>query len=221
MRSGHGQQPITAKGSVPNTADELSGNQTGSPAAEKDRRVRRTRTLLQDAFISLVLEKGYEKTTIQDILDRADVGRSTFYAHYRDKEALFTERFDRIRGHLQRELGAITPAEPIDVTLPAALIFENAYRNQRVYRALCGKQGGALVLRYLRRLVADTLRERLRPQFSETGTGVPADVAAEFYTAAALGLLVWWIEHDFCHDDAWLTGLYRKLAAPEHLVASN
>ena len=66
----------------------------GSAAGVPDRRVRRTRKLLQDAFISLVIEKGYEKTTIQDILDRADVGRSTFYVHYRDKEALLTANFD-------------------------------------------------------------------------------------------------------------------------------
>ena len=47
-----------------------------------------------DAFLALVIEKGYEKTTIQDILDRADVGRSTFYAHFRDKEALLMASFD-------------------------------------------------------------------------------------------------------------------------------
>ena len=44
---------------------------SGSGAAAPDRRVRRTRKLLHDAFLSLVIEKGYEKTTIQDILDRA------------------------------------------------------------------------------------------------------------------------------------------------------
>lgn len=220
MRSGRGQQPNAATGSVPNRADELSENQRRFPVAEQDRRVRRSRRLLHEAFISLVVEQGYEKTTIQDILDRADVGRSTFYAHYRDKEALLTESFDPIREHLQRELGA-PPAGPIDVTQPAALIFEHAYHNQRVYRALCGKQGGALVQRYLRRLVGDILRERLRSQLFEASTGVPADVAAEFYTAAALGLLVWWIDHDFCHEDAWLTGVYRNLAVVDHLVAPN
>jgi AcrR family transcriptional regulator len=187
--------------------------------AEQDRRVRRTRKLLHDAFISLVLEKGYEKTTIQDILDRADVGRSTFYAHYRDKEALLTASFDEIGEHLQRELAKIT-AGPLDVGLPTALVFEHAYRKQRVYRALCGTQGGALVQRYLRRHLGDVLRERLRPHFAKSGTEVPADVAAEFYTAATLGLLVWWIDHDFCNDHIRLTGLYRKLAAPERLVAT-
>ena len=180
-----------------------------------DRRVRRTRKLLHDAFISLVIEKGYEKTTIQDILDRADVGRSTFYVHYRDKEALLTANFDAMHEQLERELDQIAATGPVDVTLPAALLFEHAYRNQRMYRAMCGRQGGELVQRHLRRLIGDVLRKRLAPQLQQDGAEVPADVAAEFYTSAALGLLVWWIDKDFCGDDVWMTGLYRKLAVRE------
>ena len=190
-----------------------------SGAAAQDRRVRRTRKLLHDAFISLVIEKGYERITIQDILDRADVGRSTFYVHYRDKEALLTASFDEMRGQLERELADIPAAGALDVTLPAALLFEHAYRNQRVYRAMCGRAGGAFVQRYLRRLIGDLLRKRLQPQFDRAGTEVPAEVAAEFYTSAALGVLVWWIDQDFCGDHEWLTALYRKLAAPDRFLA--
>jgi hypothetical protein len=83
-----------------------------------------------------------------------------------------------------------------------------------MYRAMCGRQGGALVQRHLRRLIGDVLRKRMRPQLPQVGE-VPADVAAEFYTSAALGLLVWWIDKDFCGDDVWMTGLYRKLAVRE------
>jgi AcrR family transcriptional regulator len=190
---------------VPKSAD--------STAAPPDRRVRRTRKLLHDAFISLVIEKGYEKTTIQDILDRADVGRSTFYVHYRDKEALLTANFDAMHEQLERELDKIAATGPVDVALPAALLFEHAYRNQRMYRAMCGRQGGELVHRHLRRLIGDVLRKRLAPQLQQDGAEVRSDVAAEFYTSAALGLLVWWIDKDFCGDDGWMTGLYRKLAA--------
>lgn len=189
-------------------------NPGGSGAAAPDRRVRRTRKLLHDAFISLAIEKGYEKTTIQDILDRADVGRSTFYAHYRDKAALLTTSFDDMGEQLQRQLADVSAASPIDVALPAALLFEHAYRNQRVYRALCGHQGGAVVQRHLRALIGDLLRKHLRSEFSGSDTEVPADIAAEFYTSAALGLLVWWIAHDFCNGPTWLAGTYRALAHP-------
>jgi len=54
-----------------------------------DRRVQRTRELLQKALIELIRERGYDAVTIQDIVDRANVGRTTFYLHYRSKDELF------------------------------------------------------------------------------------------------------------------------------------
>src|SRR5690242_10979296 len=53
-----------------------------------DRRVNRTRRALKDALTDLILEKGYERVTVGDVLERADVGRSTFYAHFVDKDDL-------------------------------------------------------------------------------------------------------------------------------------
>ncbi|MDR3661023.1 MAG: TetR/AcrR family transcriptional regulator [Mycobacterium sp.] len=180
----------------------------------RDRRVRRTRKLLHEAFLELVIDQGYEKTTIQDILDRADVGRSTFYVHFRDKEALLTASFDGMRDQLEDALAAIPPSNAVDVTLPATLLFEHAYRNQRVYRALCGRHGGDVVQRHLRRLIGEVLRKHLRPQLAQSPTAVPAEVAAEFYTSATLGLLAWWIDHEFCHGPGWMTANYRALAVP-------
>src|SRR5260370_16508644 len=61
----------------------MSGN-----AAKEDRRIRRTRDALGDALVALLQETPFESITVQDVLDRAGVGRSTFYAHYRDKDDL-------------------------------------------------------------------------------------------------------------------------------------
>ncbi len=65
-----------------------------------DRRVNRTRKALQQAHISLILEKGYEATTVEDICDAANVGRSTFYAHYTSKDDLRRSGLE----HLRKEL---------------------------------------------------------------------------------------------------------------------
>jgi AcrR family transcriptional regulator len=54
-----------------------------------DARVRRTRDALGDALLTLMQEKAFETITVQEVLDRAGIGRSTFYAHYRDKNDLF------------------------------------------------------------------------------------------------------------------------------------
>lgn len=184
-----------------------------SRASEPDRRVRRTRRILREALVSLVLDKGYDRLTVQDILDRADVGRSTFYAHFRDKEALLVSCFDDMRDDLRRELGAMTPGADVDPAGPAAVIFAHAHRHRDVYRALCGRRGGDLVQRYLHRLVGDLLRGHLRPHLEGTGSDLPLDVVAEFYTSAALGLLAWWVNQEFRYEPARLARMYQRLAA--------
>jgi len=172
----------------------------------EDRRVRRTRRTLHDALLALVLEKGYEQITVQDILDRADIGRSTFYAHYRDKDALLFTSFEDLQVQLQAELGP--PGEVTDAARPAEVLFDHAYRYQRIYRALCGRSGGALVHRHLHRLICDLLRAHL----GATGTDIDLEVAAEFHASAALGLLVWWIDAGFPQGPGWLGATYRTLA---------
>jgi AcrR family transcriptional regulator len=185
----------------------------------QDRRVRRTRRILHEALIALILDCGYERITVQDILDRADVGRSTFYAHYRDKEALLMASFDDMREQLRRELDTMTPGTaPDDTARPAAVVFEHAYRHRRVYRALCGKEGGHLVHRHLHRLIGGLLHKHLRPHLVSSAQ-LPVEVVAEFYTSAALGLLTWWVNEDFPHDPTWMAQAYQRLAVPGILAA--
>ncbi|MCO1654481.1 TetR/AcrR family transcriptional regulator [Pseudonocardia humida] len=178
--------------------------------ADQDRRVRRTRRALHEALIALVLERGYDRLTVQDVLDRADVGRSTFYAHYRDKEALLTAVFDDMRAQLQGEVDARAPDDPLDPARPAELLFEHAHRNQRVYRALCGRRGGEVVLRHLHGMTRELLLGPLRTRRPD----LPVEVVAEFHASATVGLLRWWIDQDFPHDPAWLAAIHRALAFP-------
>jgi AcrR family transcriptional regulator len=180
-----------------------------------DRRVRRTRASIADAFIGLVLERGYDRVTVQDILDRADVGRSTFYAHFRDKESLLLSCFDGLREELGGALAELTPAAgPSDPRLPTLALFEHAYHNRRMYRALCGRAGGSIVERHLHALVAGALRAHLESRVAAAGARVPADAMAEFYTSALLGMLTWWVGQDFPHGPDHIASLYGQLAIP-------
>ncbi|GIH15883.1 TetR/AcrR family transcriptional regulator [Rugosimonospora africana] len=180
---------------------------------EPDRRVRRTRRILREALVSLILDKGYDRVTVQDILDRADVGRSTFYAHYRDKEALLVSCFDDLRDDLRREFDAMTPDADVDPAGPAAILFGHAHRHRDLYRALCGRRGGSLVERHLHQLVSDLLHGHLRPHLAAAGSDLAVDVVVEFYASAALGLLVWWVNQDFRHHPDRLARMYQRLAA--------
>lgn len=180
-------------------------------ATSGDRRVRRTRRALHEALIELVLEKGYERITVREILDRADIVRSTFYAHYQDKDALLFSCFEDVLGRLRETVSTLSAA---DTARPAELLYRHAYQHRRVYRALCGRQGGNLVLRHLHRMVAEVLREHLGGPLVAAGSDLPADLVADHYTTATLGLLGWWVDHDFCHDPAWLASAWQTLALP-------
>ena len=75
-------------------------------AKTEDRRVRRSRDRLGDALVGLLVEKAFDEITVQEVLDRAGVSRSTFYTHYRDKNDLFLsdadEFFDSMATALSR-----------------------------------------------------------------------------------------------------------------------
>ena len=168
----------------------------------EDRRIRRTRRNLTEAFTALVLEQGYDHVTVQDILDRADVGRSTFYAHFRDKESLLMSCFDEVRAGLAEEL-------PADRGGSAGALFRHADQHRRVYEALCGHRGGTLVHRQLTGLIADVVREHL-----PTGRGAtPPDAAAAFYASATVGLLQWWIDSGFTGGPERMSAIHRRLTA--------
>src|SRR3990170_6343522 len=106
-----------------------------------DRRAARTQKALHGALMSLLLRKGYEAITVQDIIDEADVGRSTFYAHYTGKEDLLRSGFQTLRAELteaQRSARANingSQDEPLGFSLA---MFEQASGYTHVYRALVG-----------------------------------------------------------------------------------
>src|SRR5260221_12054396 len=85
---------------LPDGRRQMSRNSALATGRTIDRRAARTRRALHEALISLILRQGYEATTIQDIIDAADVGRSTFYAHYTGKEDLLRGGFAALRAEL-------------------------------------------------------------------------------------------------------------------------
>ena len=176
-------------------------------AGNEDRRVRRTRRSLQRALVALMAERGYEKVTVQEVLDRADVGRTTFYAHFRDKEALFASCFDDLRADLERELSAMGGAPPDDPASPIGVIFEHAYRNRPVYRAV-----GATHLH-------DLLFGALRDHLAGRSTRLPVEVVAEYHASALIGVLGWWVRADFPYGPAEMARMCREITQPGVMAA--
>jgi AcrR family transcriptional regulator len=179
-----------------------------------DRRVRRTRQLLQEALLALILEKGYDAITVQDVIDRADVGRSTFYAHFQDKEDLFLSEFEMLRSMFEQHMVAASPGtqDPWELTL---VMFRHAQDQHRLYKALAGKQAGSIALTHIQRYLAALLREHLRPAMSrKTKAPVPPDVVAHYLVSSFMGLLTWWLDQNLPYPAEEINEMYRKLTQP-------
>src|SRR6266436_5224005 len=126
-----------------------------------DRRIPRTRAMLQHALTSLILKKGYEAITIQDICDEANVGRSTFYAHYTSKDDLKRSGFEHLRKALidrQREARAATSDIEHRSLGFSLTMFEHARDHIDLYRALVGGRGGTVSLGQIRKILSDLVR---------------------------------------------------------------
>src|SRR5438093_4829455 len=135
--------------SVGDRKDAMVRNGSARTAKPPDRRVQRTRKLLQDALVSLMIEKGYEATTVQDIIDRANLGRATFYAHFADKETLLVSRLEDLRAMLalRQQAGGVLGF--------SLAMFEHARGHLSLYAAIVAKESGAFVLQRIHRTIAD------------------------------------------------------------------
>ena len=184
--------------------------------ARPDRRVQRTRQLLNEALMALIVEKGYEATTVQDILDRANLGRSTFYAHYRDKDDLLRSGFEWLRRLFEEqsraEPGAHKP--PSESSDPILAFFRHAGEHHDLYKALVGKRGGEMVQAWLHQYVGDTVRSHLQARSRGARYAIPLDVVVHFAASSFLSLATWWLDHDMPYTAEQMNAMFQQLVSP-------
>lgn len=160
-----------------------------------DRRVRRTRNLLRDAFVDLILEQGYDATTISDIVERADVGRSTFYSHFPTKEALLESGLSDLRSSLLQYIEA-TSASSANQAFPfLEALFDHVGQHIQVYQVLTSSRGGRVVDQYFRNMLAELVAADLDNALKDQAALGPARRIANAYISGALmSLIIWWID---------------------------
>ncbi len=163
-------------------------------AKDPDRRVRKTRALLQHALQELILEKGYEAITVQDLLDRADVGRSTFYAHFRDKDDLLLSGFEILHAELDRAMAMAGTERAPTVSDIAQALFRHAEANRRAFRAIWGSRSGEIVIRTARKYLKGRIRDEVGTMLHRASNPAVLEVVVEFKANALLSLLSWWLD---------------------------
>jgi AcrR family transcriptional regulator len=183
-----------------------------------DRRVQRTEQLLHGALLSLIQEKGFETLSVQEIIDRANVGRATFYAHFDNKEDLLISGFDHLRTSLrERQREALARRSDLNQRVLAFSheMFAHANEYRAIFLAMVGKRSGALVQRLLHNVLLDLVRNDLRATVSRGDQGsIPVEAQAQFIAGALFGLLMWWLNGRMRLSVEEVNSLFQRLALP-------
>jgi AcrR family transcriptional regulator len=166
------------------------------PTNRHERRRQRTREKLKQAALTLLLEKNYEAITIQNITDEADLGRGTFYIHFKDKEdvvwAIIQDGIETtIHEAIQQTGGALPPQAEF---LGYYNIFQHANQHRDLYRIMLGSQGSATLTTRVQDFMAEDFLNDMRTMPIYTGFDLPQEILAQVITGAVVRLVLWWLE---------------------------
>ncbi len=183
-----------------------------SDGKKEDRRVRRTRDRLGDALIELLQQKPFDDITVQEVLDRAEVSRATFYSHYRDKNDLFLSDADEFFESMAHALSRL--GDKSERLAPVHELFAHIAEMRPLYQALveAGRIHDIMELgqAHFARGIEGRLGEIPRART------IPADrrgAIAHGLSGTLFSLLTWWVQHgakptpqemdDLFHQMAW------------------
>ncbi|MDG3249122.1 TetR/AcrR family transcriptional regulator [Streptococcus suis] len=171
-----------------------------------DRRIAKTKRAIFQAFLTLLNDKGYDDMRVQDVIDLADVGRSTFYAHYASKEALLEELCHDLFHHL------FTGREDADVKTLLAHIFKHFRTNQdRVASLLLSRN--AYFLRELEAELKHDIFPKVVEDYMQGKGNLPEDLLVHFVVTTFVETVSWWLQQRKKVDEATLTDYYIRLLA--------
>lgn len=178
-----------------------------------DRRAARTRAALGRALVSLVRSKGYEAATVAEVCARADVGRSTFYAHYAGKDDLKRRAMAaHLREVIARGGGSADGAQLGDPLGSSLLLLVHARDHLDLRRALAGGSGERIAVEMLGQVVREHVRAALAGAAAGRDGDAPPEAAAAFVTGAWLALHVWWLDAGAPLTPRAVDAMFRKLA---------
>jgi AcrR family transcriptional regulator len=195
-----------------------------------DRRIQRTRQALRNALLQLVKEKGYDSILVEEITQRANLGRATFYLHYKDKEDLLVDVFSEIVKEKSRTLSEIpfsawiSDWETTDPTSegssvpPPLLVFQHVAENSDIYRILLMSEKADRIVERIRKIITQSITEFMQAKVESDPIPilftVPVDLLAAYYSGAILSFVDWWLEQELSYSPEEMTRMFQRLIFP-------
>lgn len=193
-------------------------------AKRTDRRVARTQKLLRDALHSLIHERDYDSIAVKEILDRANVGRSAFYMHFRDKDELLLSAFHEI---LRTVPSSRPPAADnhyerlLWFSLP---VFEHLDQLRHAGELKLGPRGRAVLHGHLQKVLSTLIADDVKKSFRgrrRKAEQIPVDLLVQYIDSTFILVLNWWVENKCPFPPEEVNALFRSLVLPTLKEASD
>lgn len=165
----------------------------------EDRRIRKTRKALRDALVELVLDRGFTALSVEDITQRADVGRATFYSHFRDKDELFARVTADLLAELDVRLRPAVQDSAVGFTgKPLLEMLRHAHDERDLYRIVLRGEGDGKPLRMFTESCARVAAQEFRGRSERNAVEprIDPEVLARAWVGEQVGVLQWWVEQD-------------------------
>jgi AcrR family transcriptional regulator len=175
-----------------------------------DRRIERTRNRLGNALIALIQEKPIDEVTVREVLDRAGVGRSTFYVHYRDKDDLFLSELEQ-----GLEMWTTTLSRQQEISnrvAPVAEFFAHVASAKRLYRALVDSGRIEAFFELAQGYFARGIEQRIK-QSTDVRNPHPHELTAcsNAFAGGLLSLLRWWLDRGAKESPRAMDELFHRM----------
>lgn len=182
---------------------------------EIDRRVIRTRQIIHEALISLMKERQYEKITVQDIIDRANVGRSTFYSHFETKDELMKNSIEHMLEMLNQHMFHVTEDNDNDRLIPVVEFFMHIQENSRLMKALVKGKSADLFIDKFQTFLNEKIEAYIYSRLSrEKEISVPLPILTNYTSSALIFLLKWWLDNNMQYTPIQMEQYFNELVIP-------
>ncbi|HLC02374.1 MAG TPA: TetR/AcrR family transcriptional regulator [Anaerolineales bacterium] len=179
---------------------------------KQDRRSQRTRQLVSSAMLELLSEKRYEAITVQDILDRAGIGRSTFYSHYFDKDDVHASMIEQMLERMNQQLSERHAGQGI---VPSLELFQHIQQDHMHFQALASGQTGERLWETMQTALGRIIEEALESAGENTSPrSIPLTAVSSYLAGAFLNLLKWWLKSGMPYSPEEMDRIFQQLALP-------
>ncbi len=179
---------------------------------KQDRRSQRTQHLVNDAMLALLFEKHYDAITVQDILDRAGIGRSTFYTHFFDKEDVLTSIAEQMLDMFGKQLAGRQEKRAI---IPILELFEHVQQHEQYFRAMLQGHTEEVFWEVAQTAFSKTVEQALSTVYTENASpAISREVIAQYLTGSILALLKWWLKAEMPYSPEHMEQVVLQLALP-------